>query len=119
MRILVLGELAGSKKDYQMRAKKLGINIDHIEFVDYEKSKRLDAYNLKDSGEYSDIIYGPNPHITAGIDGATSLLSLLEKTPSRYPRLSKAIANGKLKISIKSFEHCLTKTRFFETLISR
>jgi hypothetical protein len=116
MRILVLGDLAGSKKDYQMRAKKMGLKIDHLEFMDYEQAKRFDAYNLRDSGEYSDIIYGPTPHSMIGIEGASSLLIKIKQEPARYPRLNKAISNGKLKISITGFEKCLRRTRYWEAM---
>jgi len=118
MRILILGELAGSKKDYQMRAKKMGFPADHVEFIDYQQAGRFDAENLKDSGEFSDIICGPIPHRIIGIEGASSLLALMERNPSRYPRLNRASANGKLKITITGFEQCLMKTRYSEALLN-
>lgn len=51
-RILVIGELSGSKKDYQIAAKKMGVNPDNIEFVDYVDSKRINAGRLEYSCEY-------------------------------------------------------------------
>ena len=121
-RILVIGELAGSKKDYQMVAKKMDINPDNIEFMDYEESKRLDARRLEYSNDYSDIIYGPAPHKINEMGDTNSLLSLIEHNPMRYPRLIRSKTNstdGRLKISISGFKEYLRKTFYYETLLEQ
>lgn len=116
MKILVLGELAGKVKDYQMAAKKKGIDLDNIEFIDYESAKHLSAGRLQYSNEYSDIIYGPTPHKIEGMGDTSSLLALIEQHPDEYPKLIKAEANSKLKITISGFGDYLMKTRFYEAM---
>ena len=121
-RILVIGELAGNKKDYQIAAKRIGINPDNIEFMDYEESKRLDARRLEYSNEYSDIIYGPTPHKTNEMGNTSSLFALIENNPARYPRLIRSQTNsidGRLKISISGFRDYLTRTFYYETLLEQ
>lgn len=119
-RILVIGELAGSKKDYQMVAKKMDINPDNIEFMDYEESKRLDARRLEYSNDYSDIIYGPTPHKINEMGDTSSLLALIENNPMKYPRLIRSKMNstdGRLKITISGFKDYLKRTFYYETLL--
>ena len=116
MKILVLGELAGSLRDYQTVAKKCGISLDNMEFISYVESKRLNAARLQYSNEYSDIICGPIPHKIQGMGETSSLLALIENHPSEYPKLLKATSNNTLKISITGFRELLFKTRYFETL---
>lgn len=117
MKILVVGALAGSIKDYQMVAKRMGIHQDNIEFeCDYDKLKRFDAARLRDSFEFSDIIYGPNPHKQVNTKGFNSMLSLLKESPERFPRVSIASTSHGLKITISGLKECLLKTRYFETL---
>ena len=116
MKILVLGELAGKIKDYQMAAKKKGIELENLEFIDYDGAKHLSAGRLQYSNEYSDIIYGPTPHKIEGMGDTSSLLALIEQHPSEYPKLIKAEANSKLKITISGFVDYLLKTRFYEAM---
>ena len=119
-RILVIGELAGNKRDYQAAAKTIGINPDNIEFMDYEDSKRLDARRLEYSNDYSDIIYGPTPHKISEMGGTSSLLALIENNPMKYPRLIRSKTNstdGRLKISISGFKDYLKRTFYSETLL--
>lgn len=121
-RILVIGELAGNKKDYQLSAKKIGINPENIEFLDYEEAKKLDARKLEFSNEYSDIIYGPTPHKTTGMGDTSSLLALIESKPLNYPRLIRSKSNsleGRLKISVSGFREYLTRTYYYETLLEQ
>ena len=121
-RILVVGELAGNKRDYQLAAKKVGINPDNIEFMNYEESKRLDPRKLEYSNDYSDIIYGPVPHKINEMGDTASLLALIERNPSRYPRLIRSKSNsadGRLKISITGFRDYLKRTFYYETLIEQ
>lgn len=121
-RILVIGELAGNKKDYQMAAKKMDIDPDNIEFMDYEESKRIDARRLEYSNDYSDIIYGPTPHKISEMGDTSSLLALIEQNPMRYPRLIRSKTNstdGRLKISVSGFKDYLKKTFYYQTLIEQ
>lgn len=116
MKILVLGDLAGKLKDYQIAAKRKGIDPGNVEFIDYQQAKDLNAGRLKYSSEYSDIIIGPMPHKIEGMGDTTSLLALIEKNPNEYPKLIKAEANSKLKISITGFSDYLLRTRFYEAM---
>ena len=119
-RILVIGALAGSVKDFQIAAKKIGVNPDNIEFIGYDEAKRLDARRLEYSNEYSDIIYGPTGHSSKEMGDTSSLLALIEKNPSKYPRLIRSKSNstdGRLKISISGFRDYLTRTYYYETLL--
>lgn len=118
-KILVLGALAGNVDDYKTQLGKLGLNKNNIEFInDYDELKRFNAQTLEYSTEYSDIIYGPNPHKQVNIGDNASLLTLLQRNPEKYPRVIEAVANGKLKISINSFKEAVQKTRLFESLYS-
>lgn len=116
-KILVLGALAGNIDDYKTQLGKLGLNKNNVEFInDYDELKRFNAQILEYSTEYSDIIYGPNPHKQVNIGDNASLLTLLQRNPEKYPRVIEAVANGKLKISINSFKEAVLKTRLFESL---
>lgn len=117
MKILVVGALAGSLKDYQFAAHKMGVEAENIEFEnDYDKLKRFDAARLKDSYEYCDIIYGPNPHMQKNIEGFSSMLSMFKSEPERFPRVTIANTAHELKITISGLKQSLMKTRYFETL---
>lgn len=118
-KILVLGQLSGKIKDYQITAKKSGIKKENIEFIDYNGAKHLNAVKLRNSSEYSDIICGPIPHKVQGMGDASSLISELEKNPSEYPKLIKANANESLKFSITVFKSCILKTRFYEEIVEK
>ena len=116
-KILVLGALAGNIDDFRTQLSKLGLNKNNVEFInDYDELKRFNAQKLEYSSEYSDIIYGPNPHKQVNIGDNASLLSLLQRNPEKYPRVIEAVANNKLKISINSFKEALLKTRLFESI---
>lgn len=118
--IIVLGALAGRENDYKMAAKKMGINPDNIIFEsDYTKLKNFDAGKLEDSQYYSDIIYGPNPHMQVNIEGFNSLLSMINANPARFPRVIEARTSSldsRLKITISGFKNCLLKTRYYESI---
>ena len=116
MKVLVLGALAGRLKDYQIAAKKMDINPNNVEFVDTYDDKRFNVAKLEYSMEYSDIIYGPNPHKQLGMGDTNSFLAEMKRHPEKYPRVIEAVSNDKLKITINGFRTSLTSTRYFETL---
>ncbi len=118
-KILVMGELNGKQKDFELAAKKIGLNHTCFEFVDYNEAKKFNAARLEFSNEYSDIIYGPTPHKMSGMGNTSSLLALIQNNPANYPRLLRSEANStscELKISISSFKKCLLKTFYYETM---
>ena len=88
-----------------------------MEFVDYNSSKHFDTERLRYSCKYSDIICGPIPHKIEGMGDTSSFISVIEKNPSEYPKLIKAVANKGLKFSISGFKDCILKTRFFEEIV--
>lgn len=120
MRIIVIGALAGNVHDFKKAAKKHGINEDNIEFVsDYSKLKRFNGTVLKNSFEYSEIIYGPNPHKQVEIGDFSSALSEIKAKPNEYPRLLEAKVNNHLKLKISGFIKLLYRTRYYETLVNQ
>lgn len=116
-KILVLGQLPGKVKDYQMVAKKLGINENNLEFIDYAGAKHLSAERLRYSCEYSDIICGPIPHKVEGMGDTSSLIAEIERNPSEYPKLIKATISDCLKFSITGFKEYISKTRYFKEIV--
>lgn len=116
-KILVLGQLSGKVKDYQVVAKKLGVKEDNLEFVDYVGAKHLSVERLSYSNEYSDIICGPVPHKIEGMGDTSSLIVEIEMNPSEYPKLIKAVVNDSLKFSISGFKEYILRTRFFEKIV--
>ena len=121
-RILVIGALSCKLKDYQIRAKKLGFDINRIEFIDYVEAKSLDTEKFRNSQLYSDIIYGPVPHKLKGIGESSSFRQEMKDHPEEYPRVVDAKDNSNeasLKISITAFENCLKKTRYYRDVIEQ
>lgn len=116
-KILVLGQLSGKIKDYQMAAKKLGVKEDNLKFIDYDGANHLSVERLRYSCEYSDIICGLIPHKVEGMGDTSSFIAEMEKNPSEYPKLIKMTANDCLKFSISGFKEAILKTRFFEEII--
>ncbi len=117
-KILVLGQLSGKKKDYQKAAKTCGIEEGNIEFMDYNEIEKFGVESLKGSLKYSDIICGPIPHNIEGMGDTSSFISKIEKTPAEYPKLIKAVANGRLKFSITDFKDCIASTRYYEIFLA-
>jgi len=118
-KILILGDLAGKSDNYKIAIKKMGINLKNVEFCnDYQKIKRFDLKKLEYSTVYSDIIIGPIPHKVVNLGENSSLVAKLEKEPEKYPKVIRAEANSKLKITINSLESCIKKTRYFQQLSS-
>jgi hypothetical protein len=117
MKILVMGDLAGKLKDYQMIAKKLNIPKNNLEFIsDYKELKRFSVSKLEYSNVYSDIIYGPNPHKQVDMGKYSSFLVRMKKESHKYPRVHTSIANEKLKITISNFKETLLSTRYYEAI---
>jgi len=115
-KILVFGALAGSLKDYQLAAKKLGIPSENIVFEsDYERLHNYDTARLRFNSDFSDIVFGPVPHKQENMGNTSSLLAEIKRCPNEYPRLTVASANGTLKLTITSFRNALSQTRYFES----
>lgn len=116
-KILVFGALSGNIDDFRMAAKKMGISENNIVFEnDYDRLKHYDVGRLRNSMDYSDIVFGPNPHKQVGMGDTSSILAEMKRNPNEFPRVVEAVANGALKISISSFKEAVLKTRYFEAL---
>lgn len=113
-KILVLGALAGKKKDYISCAKKLGISEQNLEFYDYDDMKTFDTEKLRFSSGVSDIICGPMPHKVVGINNYSSFIALLKAKPNEYPKVYLATANDAIKLTITNFKLGLLETRYKE-----
>ena len=109
-KILVFGALCGTKRDYIMAARKLGISDDNLEFVEYNETKTYNIEKLRYSSQYSDIICGPMPHKIEGIGDNSSFVDLLKSSPEQYPKMYNAVD----KLSINVFKQALIQTRFIE-----
>ncbi len=116
-KILILGQLSGKIKDYLFIAKKLGIAKENLEFVDYNSAKHFSVERLKYSCVYSDIICGPIPHKIDEMGDTSGLIAEIERNPSMYPKLIKAVSNDSLKFSITKFREYLKKTRYYNEII--
>lgn len=118
-KILVVGGLSGNKSDYQIRAKKTGVDPNNIDFIDYNDFKSFSVASLRYSNKYSDIIFGPTPHKGKDMGNVESFLDAIKKDVAAYPKLTVSTANstsGQLKFSISSFRECLLKTYYYEEL---
>lgn len=117
-KVLVLGGLSCNRDELISVAKKLGFSKDSLEFIsDYSNLTNLDVNKYRNSTVYSDIIFGPVPHKQIGIGDSSSFIALIQNNPAEFPRATKAIANGVLKITKNSFEHALKQTRYYEKII--
>jgi len=93
----------------------MGIGSNQITFVnDYSELKHFDTARLEYSQEYSDNIYGPNPHKMTNMGDVSSLLAIMKREPNKYPKVIVATANSALKLSINSFKQALLNTRLLE-----
>ena len=109
-KILVFGAIAGKKNDYILCAKKLGINPENLEFVDYTDTKTFGVERLRYSKEYSDIICGPMPHKIVGMGDTSSFFETIKNNPEKYPKYFNAID----KLTISTFKQALIQTRYME-----
>lgn len=118
-KILVVGGLSGSVSDYQKCAKKLDIDPNNVDFLDYYDFKKFSAESLRYSSKYSDIIFGPVPHKSKDMGDVESLLHAIKNNEAAFPKLTISTANStsnQLKFSISSFRECLLKTYYYEIL---
>ena len=114
-RILVIGDIAGRKKDYYGKAKTLGIQENSLVFVaDYDKLTNFSLAQLEYSTKYSDVIVGPVPHSMKGKGEYSSIISAMEQQPDIFPRVIRAQTANEMKLTISSFQKALQRTRFYE-----
>lgn len=113
-KILVIGDSRVNKNDLYGIAKNLGIRRDVLEFeLDYTRIHNFDFNNLRNSMVYSDVLVGPIPHRTEGIDGCSSFLAMADSHPEEFPKIIKLQSSNELKITKESFRNGLQNTRYF------
>ena len=100
--------------DMKKIIKKKGLRPSRFEFyLDYDKLTNLDMNKFKNSIYYSDLIFGPNPHKTKGIDGYSSAISMIQNESEQFPKLIIAESNSELKITKTSFEKAIENTQMY------
>lgn len=113
-KILICGDLGIQKKDLVGLIKSMGMRPEQFVFISYEDSTNFDFNKLEYSGSYSDILFGPVPHMAKGTDGYSSIISCMEAQPEKYPNVIRLQDHSEgLKISKTSFREGLMKTRLF------
>lgn len=118
-KILLIGNTETKVSDLMKAAKYMGIDAEKIEyFLDYEKITNFNFGKLRYSTVYSDILVGPIPHKVKGIEENSSLIVMIESNQEEFPKLTKVMSEGELKISKNSFQKALQNTRLYRDLIA-
>lgn len=110
---MVLGDLAGKRKDYEKKAKQYGFEAENFEFLsDYDKITNIGIERLRYSNRYSDIICGPIPHNVRGA-ASENVITEIKENQDQFPHLHEAKINGKLKLTVSVFEKLIQKTKLY------
>lgn len=116
-KILIVGNSMISKDKLVAIAKKYGINEKFLEFeLDYNRLHNYDFSKLKNSINYSDVLVGPIPHKTTGIDGFSNFLAMANAQPDKFPKIIRLESSKELKITKESFIKALQSTRLYNDL---
>ena len=113
-KILIIGDLAVTKKVVYEIAEKYNINYKQLEFVEYSEAKRFNYKKLEGSTVYSDILVGPMGHSNNGMGDCSSFLANVEKHPEIYPKVIRLESNtqgGNLKITKTALINGLEQSR--------
>ena len=115
-KILVIAIEIPNIDEWRLRAKKLGVPNDRIEFMAIKSN--FDYSFLRNSIAYSDVIVGPVPHKGVGIGDNTSFLTAAEHHPEEFPKVHKMQdGNGHLILSQSAFIKCLNDTNYVRECI--
>lgn len=113
-RILVIGQTSISKDILNGVAKTLGFQKNQLDYeLDYEKLTNYNFGNLRYTSQYTDILVGPVPHKTKGIENYKSFLSLVESNPDEFPKITRLETNNELKITKTTFKNGLMKAKAY------
>ncbi len=116
-KILVVGDSRVSKDDLIGIAKKYGISSNRFEFeLDYKRLHNYDFGKLRNSLTYSDVLVGPLPHKTEGIEGFSSFLAMIDNNPGEFPKVTRLETSNELKITKESFKNGLLNSRLYNDL---
>lgn len=110
----MIGDSRISIDEMRMIAKKNGLNPQLFEFhLDYERLTNLDFNQFRNNPNYSDIIFGPNPHKARGTEGYSSAISMMRQEADQFPKLIIAEASNELKITKTSFTKAILNTQMY------
>lgn len=116
-KVLVIGESRPTVDELKRVLKKYGISKDRFEFVlDYDDATNYQMGTLRYNFKYCDIFAGPFGHKTKGMGHCNSILAKIEHNQAEYPKLTRLIANGELKITKNNFEEALKNSQLMELL---
>ena len=100
--------------DMRRIAKKNGLNPQLLEFhLDYDRLTNFDFNQFRNNPNYSDIIFGPNPHKVRGIEGYSSAISMMQQEADQFPKLIIAETSNELKITKTSFTKAIKNTQIY------
>lgn len=118
-KVLVIGQSSVKVEVLKGILKKYGISKDRFEFVlEYDDVKNFPMNTLRYNSKYCDIFAGPMPHKTNGMGDCSSILAEIQNHQSEYPKLTKLIASGDLKITKNSFEEALLNSQLMKSIIN-
>lgn len=118
-KILVLGQSMVSQDDLNKILKKHSIKRDRVEFVlGYYEAQCYPMDTLRNNMKYCDIFIGPIPHCTNGMGDCNSIISKIENNQSEYPKLTRLMSSGELKITKNSFEEALLQSELFKNCLN-
>ena len=116
-KVLVIGETSTSLASLIGIIKRYGISLDRFEFaLGYDNAKNYPMDTLKYNSKYCDIFAGPMPHKTNKMGKCSSILADIQNHQEEYPKLTKLIACGELKITKQSFEEALRNSQLMKMM---
>ena len=118
-KVLVIGQSSTTVDALKSVLKKYNIDKDRFEFVlEYKDAKNFPMNTLRFNSKYCDIFAGPIPHKTNGMGDCSSILAEIQNNQSEYPKLTKLMSSGELKITKNSFEDALLKSQLMKNFIN-
>lgn len=118
-KVLVIGQSSVKVEVLKGILKKHGISKDRFEFIlEYDDVKNYPMNTLRYNSKYCDIFAGPMPHKTNGMGDCSSILAEIQNHQSEYPKLTKLIASGELKITKNSFEEALLNSQLMNNIVN-
>ena len=113
-KILIIGQLAIDKSNFQKLLKENKIDIDRVEIVgEYYDTVSYPWDRLRYNDKYSDVILGPMPHSGIGKGDYASVISRVQNEEG-FPNviLASADATGGPKLTKSSLKAALEQTMF-------
>lgn len=118
-KVLVIGQSSVSIDVLRSIVKKHGIDKDRFEFVlEYDEAQNYPMKSLRFNSKYSDIFVGPMPHKTKSMGDCSSIIAEIQNNQLDYPKLTKMVSNGELKITKTSFEEALLRSQLMKNCIN-